>query len=123
MGHVEASRDMVRPKLDALLRNLDEAVVERLKARARSEGRSLQAELMWILEQAAQSARSGRSVYRDLADEVPATLAGRPQTDRAVLLDEDRRRWTDETLFNAARGDLMEPFVGGVGDDFRAVGA
>lgn len=77
---------------DVLVRNLDEAVVERLKARARSGGRSLQAELKWILEQAAQPARPGRSAYRALADEVRATLAGRPQTDSAVLLDEDRRR-------------------------------
>lgn len=77
---------------DVLVRNLDEAVVERLKERARREGRSLQAELKWLLEQAARPEKPSRSAYRALAEEVRSTLTGRPQTDSAELLNEDRRR-------------------------------
>ena len=41
---------------EVLIRNLDEPVVEQLKARARVNGRSLRAELKPILEQVAQAA-------------------------------------------------------------------
>lgn len=41
-----------------LVRNRDESVVERLKSRARGNGRSLQAELKFILEQAARPGTS-----------------------------------------------------------------
>jgi plasmid stability protein len=79
---------------EVLVRNLDEAVVEQLKDRARSNGRSLQAELKLILEQAAlrESSRPSRGEYRVLADRVRATLGDRPQTDSAALLAEDRAR-------------------------------
>jgi len=79
---------------EVLVRNLDEAVVERLKARARGSGRSLQAELKLILEQAARPAptRSARAEYRALADRVRAALGDRPQADSAALLAEDRAR-------------------------------
>jgi antitoxin FitA len=77
---------------EVLVRNLEEAVVERLKARARDNGRSLQAELKLILEQAARPApaRPSRAEYRALA--VRASLADQPQTDSAALLAEDRAR-------------------------------
>jgi antitoxin FitA len=79
---------------DVLVRNLDDAVVKQLKARARGNGRSLQAELKLILEQAAtsQSARPTRAEYRLLADQVRTTLKKQPQSDSAVLLAEDRAR-------------------------------
>ncbi len=79
---------------EVLVRNLDEAVVEQLKDRARGNGRSLQAELKLILEQAAaiQPSRPSRAEYRVLADRVRATLGDRPQTDSATLLAEDRAR-------------------------------
>ena len=79
---------------EVLVRNLDEAVVEQLKDRARGNGRSLQAELKLILEQAARpgSSRPSRGEYRVLADWVRATLGDRPQTDSAALLAEDRAR-------------------------------
>jgi plasmid stability protein len=79
---------------EVLVRNLDEAVVEQLKARARSSGRSLQAELKIILEQAARpaSARLSRAAYRALANQVRAALGDRPQDDSAALLAEDRAR-------------------------------
>jgi plasmid stability protein len=79
---------------EVFVRGLDKAVVDQLKARARSSGRSLQAELKLILEEAAQSsrARSSRAGYRTLADEVRATLGDRVQADSAALLAEDRAR-------------------------------
>lgn len=79
---------------EILVRNLDEAVVEHLKARARSSGRSLQAELKIILEQSARpaSARLSRAEYRVLADQVRTVLGDRPQEASDGLLAEDRAR-------------------------------
>ena len=79
---------------EVLVRNLDEAVVEQLKARARSSGRSLQAELKLILEQAAQSmsGRLSREAYRALADQARTTLQDRRPGDSAALLADDRAR-------------------------------
>jgi plasmid stability protein len=79
---------------DVLVRNLDESVVEQLKSRARGNGRSLQAELKLILEQAARPETSppSRAEYRELAERVRATLGDRPQADSAALLAEDRAR-------------------------------
>jgi antitoxin FitA len=79
---------------EVLVRNLDESVVERLKTRASGNGRSLQAELKLILEQAARpgTSRPSRAEYRALADEVRTTLGDRPQADSAALLAEDRAR-------------------------------
>jgi plasmid stability protein len=79
---------------EILVRDLDEAIVEQLEARARNSGRSLQAELKLILEQSARSAsaRLSRATYRALADQVRAALGDRPQADSATLLAEDRAR-------------------------------
>ena len=74
---------------ELLVRNLDPDVVDRLKARARQHGRSLQAEVQRILEEAA-----GRRMEdaRALADRIRASLAGLPQSDSVELLAEDRAR-------------------------------
>jgi antitoxin FitA len=79
---------------EVLVRNLDESVVEQLKARARAGGRSLQAELKLILEQATrlEQVRPSRAEYRALADRVRIALGDRPQADSAELLAEDRAR-------------------------------
>jgi plasmid stability protein len=79
---------------EVLVRNLDEAVVDQLKARARGNGRSLQAELKLILEQAARPSQVplSRAEYRALADQVRAALGDRPQGDSTDLLAEDRAR-------------------------------
>lgn len=76
------------------VRNLDSAVVEHLESRARNNGRSLQAELKLILENAARpaAARLSRAEYRALVDQVRATQCDRPQADSAALLAEDRAR-------------------------------
>ena len=57
---------------DVLVRNIDEVVIEQLKAGARGNRRSSQAELKLILEQAAQPAptRPSRAGYRGLADQI-----------------------------------------------------
>jgi plasmid stability protein len=79
---------------EVLVRNLDSAVVERLKCRARDSGRSLQAELKLILEEAARplAAPPRRTAYRALAEQVRASLGHQPQTDSAELQAEDRAR-------------------------------
>jgi antitoxin FitA len=79
---------------EILVRDLDEAVVEQLKFRALKSGRSMQAELKMILEQAArpESTRLSPAAYRTLADQVRAALGDRPQADSAALLAEDRAR-------------------------------
>ena len=79
---------------EILVRDLDEAVVGQLKSRAVKNGRSMQAELKLILQQAArpESTRLAPAAYRALADEVRAALADRPQADSAALLAEDRAR-------------------------------
>ena len=79
---------------EVLVRNLDEAVVEQLKSRARESGRSLQAELKIILEQAARPTptRLSRAAYLALADQIRSAIGDRPQADSAAMLAEDRAR-------------------------------
>ena len=72
-----------------LIRDLHARVVRRLKDRAREHGRSLEAELRGILEQAAES---NLSEARSLAARLRRRLRGRAHTDSAVLVAEDRRR-------------------------------
>ena len=70
-----------------LIRNLDESTLERLKIRASQSGRSLQAEVKMILDQAA---------YVDLktalitAARIREKLKGRSTTDSVDLLREER---------------------------------
>ena len=72
-----------------LVRGLDDDVVERLKQRARANGRSFEAELRAVIEQAA-----GPDIVtgRALAAKIRRSLAGRPHSDSADLVAEDRRR-------------------------------
>jgi plasmid stability protein len=74
---------------EILVRNLNPDIVDRLKARARQHGRSLQAEVQRILEEAA-----GRRMEdaRALADRIRASLVGLPHSDSVELLAEDRAR-------------------------------
>lgn len=70
-----------------LIRDLENTVVDKLKERAKSRGRSLEAELRLILEQAAQDTRQ-----QGLAElkQVRALFAGRTFSDSAEMLREDR---------------------------------
>ncbi len=73
------------------IRNLDDKVVERLKKRAKDNGRSLEAELRELLKQAAN--RKSPKELLALADRIAAmTPEGVKQTDSAELLREDRDR-------------------------------
>lgn len=73
------------------IRNLDDKVVERLKKRAKDNGRSLEAELRELLKQAAN--RKSPEELLAIADRIAAmTPAGVKQTDSAELLREDRDR-------------------------------
>lgn len=72
-----------------VVRNLDDAVVERLKARAKANGRSLEAEVRYILE---QSAKVDMATARQHVMEIRKKLAGRKFTDSVELIREDRDR-------------------------------
>lgn len=72
-----------------LVRNIDDAVVERLKARARTNDRSLEAEVRQILE---QSAKFDMSQARQIVMERRKKLQGRKFTDSVDLIREDRDR-------------------------------
>jgi plasmid stability protein len=72
-----------------LVRDLNKAVIERLKRRASTHGRSLQVELRGILEQAA--AYDLEAARRE-AERLQRKLAGRRFSDSAKLIAEDRRR-------------------------------
>ena len=73
-----------------LVRELDDAVIERLKQRAQSHHRSLEAELREILEQVSRQVDVATS--RDLADRIRRRLEGRTHSDSADLIREDRER-------------------------------
>jgi len=73
-----------------LVRGLDDTVIERLKQRAESHHRSLEAELREILEQV--SLQVDVATARDLADRIRRRLEGRPHSDSAELIREDRDR-------------------------------
>jgi len=72
-----------------LVRDLENDVVDKLKERAKSRGRSLEAELRLILEQAAQDSRAAGLLE---LEQIRARLAGRTFSDSLELLREDRAR-------------------------------
>jgi antitoxin FitA len=72
-----------------LVRDLDPAVVERLKQRAKQHRRSLQGEVKAILEAAATLSAAGA---RKLSAEWRRHLEGAIQGDSAELIREDRDR-------------------------------
>jgi plasmid stability protein len=65
---------------EVLVRDLSEDVLNRLKALAKAHGRSLEAELRFILEQAARVTLD-MVAARALADEMRTQLAGRSHSD------------------------------------------
>ncbi len=72
-----------------LIRDLSQRTVERLKARAARNGRSLQAELQIIVERAAAT---DIVESRAVAARIRRKLSGRKHSDSAALLADDRRR-------------------------------
>lgn len=72
------------------IRNLDDAVVEKLKARAKENERSLEAEIRVLLTETAE--RPSREAFRELAERISTMTPDVPQTDSAELIREDRDR-------------------------------
>jgi plasmid stability protein len=72
-----------------LVRNVDDAAIERLKKKAKKEGRSLESEVRIIIEQAA---KLDMEAARELVDRLRKSLKGRKFDDSAALIREDRDR-------------------------------
>ncbi|MYL06686.1 MAG: hypothetical protein F4012_07715 [Gemmatimonadales bacterium] len=73
------------------VRNLDDSVIERLKAQARENGRSLEGEIRHVLKREVSKPRRAAQFFARAA-ELAATTVGTPQTDSTVLIREDRAR-------------------------------
>ena len=72
-----------------VIRNIDDAVMEQLRARARRKGIALERELREVLTAAA---RGDLTPFREEAAALRRALAGRRHSDSTKLLREDRRR-------------------------------
>lgn len=72
-----------------LIRNIDDAALERLRARAARKNTSLEGELREILTSAA---REGRPEARRKAAALRKTLSGRKHSDSTKLVRADRDR-------------------------------
>jgi plasmid stability protein len=70
------------------VRNIDDAIVARLKERAKRHGRSAEAEHRAILEKALPEAQG--KTFDEMAAELRARLAGRVHTPSVLLIREDR---------------------------------
>jgi plasmid stability protein len=73
-----------------LVRDLDEATIERLKARARQHGRSLQTEMKTILEEAAGQMTMGE--FREAILRLRRQLGKRRFSNSARLIARERQR-------------------------------
>ena len=72
-----------------LIRDLDDDVVRRLKNRAKRDGRSLQAEVKIILEQAA---KVDTDTAQEMLEQFRSRFEGRRFSDSVKLIREDRDR-------------------------------
>jgi len=75
-----------------LVRNLDEGVVKRLKARAKRRNRSLQAEVKSIIEQAAEAPALDMAAARKLCRDIRDRLGERRLPDSTSLIRRGRER-------------------------------
>lgn len=75
-----------------LVRDLDERVVERLKKRAKKDGRSLQSEVKFILGKAAHESRVDIKTARKICGEFRRKFKGRKFPDTVELIHENRER-------------------------------
>ena len=73
------------------IRNLDNRVIDSLKAQAKSNQRSLEAEVRFLLTQRVDR-RVRMADFRERSAEIARMSAGTPQTDSVELLREDRER-------------------------------
>jgi antitoxin FitA len=72
------------------VRNVEDDVVAALKARAKRNNRSLEAEVRALLRDAVD--RGSRTSLRELADQIAALTPKVPQTDSTEMIREDRAR-------------------------------
>lgn len=75
-----------------LVRELDEAVIERLKRRAKQDGRSLQSAVKAILEKAAHEPTVDIETARKMCEDFRRRFRGRKFPDTVPLIREDRER-------------------------------
>jgi len=75
-----------------LVRNLDDELLERLKARAKRQGRSLQSEVKTILEQAAGEPKVDAAAARKMCKRFRRKFRGRGFPDSVKLIRRDRDR-------------------------------
>lgn len=75
-----------------LVRNIDEDVIQRLKGRARQEGRSLQAEVRRILAQAAREPTVDMESARKFSERIRRKFKGRKFPPSVELIRENRTR-------------------------------
>jgi plasmid stability protein len=73
-----------------LVRDLEKAVVDRLKARAKKNGRSLQAEVKMILQESAKVEKVDMETARAMIDQFRLRLKGRTFSDSVELIREGR---------------------------------
>lgn len=73
------------------VRNLDNEVIDRLKRQARSNHRSLEAEVRHLLTRSVPS-RLDMAAFRERSRRLAEMTAGSPQTDSTLLIREDRDR-------------------------------
>jgi plasmid stability protein len=73
------------------IRDLDDRIVKKLKARAKANKRSLQAELRELLTNVVKDSDQRRR-FLARADRIAAMTPDVPQTDSALLVREDRDR-------------------------------
>jgi plasmid stability protein len=72
------------------IRNLDDAVIEKLKVRARDHERSLEAEIRALLAAAAE--RPSRKSFIETARRIAAMTPDVPQSDSTEIIREERDR-------------------------------
>jgi plasmid stability protein len=72
------------------IRNIEDDVVAALKAQAKRNNRSLEAEARVLLRDAVN--RGSRISLRELADQIAALTPKVPQTDSTEMIREDRAR-------------------------------
>lgn len=73
------------------IRNLDDQVIDALKAQAKANQRSMEAELRYVLTQEVNN-RLFLASFRQRTAQIARTTADVPQTDSADLLRQDRDR-------------------------------
>lgn len=77
---------------EILVRNLNQVILERLKKRARKEGRSLQSEVKAILQKAAGEPVVDIKTARALVEKIRGKFKGRRFPESVELIRQDRSR-------------------------------